>query len=458
MIATNSHLRYYGVLLCLLLGGSVIATVLLTVLGHNPILMVATLVYIFVLLLSKNIKNSIIRADFVTIYIVITTGIRYLIYPFFFTIEASDSFYSKPFAIESTFVFLIEEITILLATAWGLKSLRRYKRVNLNVSNTKGWFIVLMLISSLFLMNYFPTVGENYQFIWNLNVSSIAGTDFGSIAESLSYVLIDATRLLLPLVLINSCYKSYVKYRNNQYIFLSFAACLLPMLLIKNMNRGTSLFTSLIYLWIVVQLFGWKKSKRYAIEAVGGIFFLLAVVSLVKHAMGIENEGYTSEYFYTMLQSYSLGIESVRTGLVTNDTFSNINPFIILFNDIVGSLPILNKYTVMTMRYTTLYNEMYYDGVVNKNDCIAPMVTNLIYCFGYIGVLAPAFLYRIAIAVYKKIYNAKTINSAFLFVYTSVILASTTGALSTTVATLVWVALPLSVVIKLIDSFSRNIK
>lgn len=456
MKLTKKYTKIYDSWLLFMFGLCFIATLFLALSGYNLTLMIASYIYVLLLLRLKNIKRSILRADFLTVFVAFYSTIRYYIYPFFFCIEASEVFYQKPFALESTFLFIVEEITILIAVNAGLKSLIKNTSLQLTPSNSKVWIIVLMAFVSIFVMNYYPTVGMNYQFIWNLNIASVEGADFGTLIESLCYVLIDATRLLLPLVIINNCLRRYRINKEDKFIFFSFLACMIPMLLIKNMNRGSSFFTSLIYLWIVVQLYGWKKSGKFTIETIGGIGFLLAVVSLVKHASGIENEGYTSGYFYTMLQSYTLGIESIRIGLETNYAYSNINPFFVLYNDIVGSFPILNKYTIMTMRYTTLYNEMYYAGTTNKNDCIAPLITNLIYCFGYIAVLLPAVFYRIAVGLYKKVFTAKSINTVFLLVYTSIVLSSSTGSLSATVATLVWIVMPLAVIVKLMDKINKK--
>lgn len=458
---TRAFKKTINLSLSILMFICIIATVWLMINGYDITMMFSPVIFIGLIAIMSNIKNSLARGDFITVYIIGFMALRYIPYPFFFCILKANSFYTERYAYLATLLFIIEEIVVLFVVNYGLRRIYRYNKFDIDTSQsddsytkTNSWLILILLILSILVYYAFPAVAVNYQFIWSVNVSAAAGSDFSSIFESFGYVIIDSTRLLLPLFVINACYRKNLNNggSNNTYVFISFLACLLPMLLIKNMNRGSSFNTCLVYIWLVISLYGWKRCKKYTLLVIAGAIGLLAAVSAVKHAMGLSNSGFSLPYIYDMLESYTLGLESMRIGLVTNDTFSQMNPFYVLFNDIFSSVPILNRYADLSQRYTSLFNSIYYWGLYNKKDALAPLLTNMLFVFGPFGILVSFYLVSKAIKVYFKALEADSINMAFVLVYLSVVLeAGRVGSLSATVATLIWVVFPLFVFVKILD-------
>ena len=432
-----------------------IATAYLVLNGFSVLMMSSTLLYLVMMYSMTNVRISLQRLDFITLLCTVLMTIRYYLYPFVFCMLMGNQFFELSESGMSLVVFLLEEFFTFVVMNKALSGINcgKYDNLSINASKSSSWLIILLCGLSIVIFRAYPSVAFNYQFIFGLDIIVMQGSEFQSFAESLGYVVIDSTRLLLPLVVINHCYRKYEKHPQSQLILYSFLACLLPMLIIKNMNRGSSLFTGIIYLWLVIRLYGWRQTKKYTLGTLLGFYSLLSVVSAVKHAMGIERAGWGLPYVYDMLQSYTLGIESIRYGLVTNIKNENLSSLGVFFNDIFGSLPILNRYADLSMRYTSLFNEVYYaNDIYNKNDAIAPIITNLMYVFGLLGALIPAGIIYIAIKIYKKIYKCKTINAAFIYLYCGLVLqAGSTGSLSATIATLVWVVFPLYCIIKFMD-------
>jgi hypothetical protein len=285
-------------------------------------------------------------------------------------------------------------------------------------------------------------------------------TDFTSSIESLGYVVVDISRLLVPLTIINICYDKYTQNAERRsYIFISLLAALIPMLIIKQMSRGSSFYTCLIYIWLVIRLFGWKEAKKYTWITFGTAVSLLIVVSLVKHGSAISSQGYTISYAYDVAQSYSIGIGQLRNGLLTNANYSNINRFEVAFNDIMCSFPILNRLGNPNLRYSALYNATVYIGRYNSNAALAPLLTNMIFTLGIFGIIVPVVFLYYSIKFYYRSFTKKSINKQFVFVYISLLLESgRTGSFSATLSKAFWVVIPLLLVVNILERVRIKIK
>ena len=414
----------------------------------QSLLLISPLVFSVLLLITKNIRKSVLRGDFLTVYMVVVAIIRYYAYPLLFSALFADSFYRLEYSKSATLVFIIEGMFMIIALDYFL--LKRPYTDALTIQDNvykknHYWIIILVSIVALIVILRLPSVRYNYQFVWNTSVDSASGTDFNTLVESLGYVFVDVARLLLPLVIINRCINSAQKKGSKRiYLVFSMLASIIPMLVIKNLNRGSSFFTSLLYLWVVIRYFGWKKSKNYAIFSLLGVVALLLIVSAVKHAMGLSSQGFTVAYIYDVIQSYVLGVESIRTGLLTNAIYASTNRASVLFNDVFSSIPILNRLADFDNRYTVLYNSVQYLGVYNKNDAIAPLITHMFYFFGPIGFFIPILFIKMSIHFLRKSINSRTTNEAFIYAYVALILESGhSGSFTATMSSIIWVVLPL---------------
>ena len=450
----KQRLTIINVVLIFVLLWSVVSIIRLSLSGFNCLLMTTTVSFSILLLVSSNIKKSLCKLDFLTLYVTFYMFIRYVLYPYFFCISESNSFYELHLSYEASFLFIVEALISIVLFNKLLSGLPQRNDIGLaNVSAGQGSIkmMVLLLLASVVLYARIPSIPENYKFVWDLSIIPPEDRQLTSFIDSIAYVVIDVTRLLCPLVIISSCYKHYMKNGNGIYIFFSFLACVLPLLLIKNMNRGSSFFTSLIYVWMVCNLYGWKKSKGYAISIISVIVLLLALVSAVKHATSIEEEGASRSNVYETVQGYTLGVESIRYGLVTNESYSMSNRASVFFNDCFASLPILNRFANATQRYTDLYNTVYYASEsYNKNDAIAPILTHMLFVFSVLGLFVPLIFMICSVKCYKKALKANSLNLVFIFCYMAVVLdAGRVGSFSATLATLIWSILPLALVVRL---------
>lgn len=431
---------------------SVIIMIRMILDGYNVFLMLSTLFFCLILLFSKNIKKSIAHFDLITLYIMLGMVIRYVVYPIFFCKSVPD-FFSLPYSWGTASIFILECAISLIVLERVLGKYGLPQNMSLNVSSKESGVGLIIILLSLSVIVYLgvPSISENYKFIWNLSIVPSKEKQLTSIVDSISYVLIDVTRLLVPLVIINSSYKKYLRSGSKFYLLLSFAACILPMLLIKNLNRGSSFNTSLIYVWIVTKLYGWKVSRGYVVGILTSIVLLLAVVSAVKHATALEVEGATKSYGYDVVKDYTLGVESLRCGLEANDVYSHQNKMKVLFNDVFSSFPILNRYADFNNRYNELYNNIFYkNSSFNQNDAIAPLMTHMLFIFPLLGFFIPFLFLLWAVKSYKKASKSRSLNLAFVYLYTAIILeAGRTGSLSATIAAFLWVIIPLLIIVKL---------
>ena len=377
---------------------------------------------------------------------------RYIIYPLLFSVLMPAVVYDSYMG-SAIQLFLIEEVISILAINYYLG---KYSIVSdnqaLKAGATNYGMIILFVLLAIIVLVVFPTVRYNYQFVFETSIDTMEGMDFGSITESLGYVVVDIARLLSPLIIINICYNKSLRSKKVRFfILLSFLACIIPMLIIKQMNRGSSFFTSLIYLWIVIRLYGWGKSRSYVLVSMSLIVGLLAVVSSVKHNSELESHGVDLEYAYDVSQSYSLGITQIRNGLITNHNNRNTSKMEVAFNDVICSFPILNQLGNPTKRYTYLYNEVVYEGMkYNTGAALAPLLTNMIFLFGPFGFVIPILFLKYALKVYFKCFKEKSVNTRFLYVYLSLVLVSgSIGSIAATIATLVWMVLPMFIVVKI---------
>lgn len=410
------------------------------------LMLIPLLIFVFYILASKSIIKNILHLNFFSILAVFAFFIRYFVYPLLFCLSKNNSFFEEDYSTLAFIIFLVEEFLVITFFEFLCRKCICINSLIKRASFSNGsiWLIIILSLFSVAVLLAFPAVRYNYQFIWNVkDVSTAFGTDFSSLFESIGYVVVDATRLLLPLLFINICYKKDTFRNSATNVFVSFLACIIPMLIIKNMNRGSSFFASIIYLWIVVRVFGWKRTKYLFVSALFVLLFLLVGVSLVKHNSGISTDGFNIEYVYRNIEAYSIGIESLRFGLITNRSFDGLSRLGILFNDIVCSLPIVNRFGLLEMRYTSLFNSVVYAGSYNSGDNLAPILTHGIYMLGIFGFLAPIIMMYFSFKTYAKAENSNSINHMFAFIYMSWVFESgRTGSFTATLSTFIWVVLP----------------
>jgi hypothetical protein len=92
-----------------------------------------------------------------------------------------------------------------------------------------------------------------------------------------------------------------------------------------------------------------------------------------------------------------------------------------------------------------------YEGMkYNTGAALAPLLTNMIFLFGPFGFIIPILFLKYALKVYFKCFKEKSVNTRFLYVYLSLVLVSgSIGSIAATIATLVWMVLPMFLVVKI---------
>lgn len=449
-------------MLLFLLIVSVVSTGILFSVGKASSVLWIPFILTTFLLFSTHTLDSLVRFDFITVYIVFRMFIRYYIYPLLFCMVEDKGFFLYEKSTFAILLYIFEEMITLVALDFFLSKIPYHFLVENQEQerSTNSWLIVICLFLSAIVLILFPSVRQNYQFIFNASIDSMKETDFTSSIESIGYVIVDISRLLVPLTFINVCYDKYNKNGGKKiYIILSLLAAIIPMLIIKQMSRGSSFYTCLIYIWLVIKLFGWKKTKKYTWIIVGVAIFLLLVLSDVKHGSAISSQGYTLSYAYDVVQSYVIGIGQLRNGLVTNSFYDYINRLVVAYNDIICSFPIVNRFGNPNLRYSALYNSVVYLGRYNSNAALAPLLTNMLFILGPFGIAVPIAFLFFSIKNYYLSFTKKSINKQFVLVYISVLLESgRTGSFSATVSKVLWIVIPLLLVVAILEKVRTRIK
>jgi len=460
----GKRIRFLIMTLCMLF--TLIITYDAIVESKSTLLIICPIICGSLLNINKNIWKEISEFNVVQCFFLLKVMERYMFYPLVCVLASNSQFFCDEYIEKGTYLFMVEMIFVL--TTWYFAN-RKYAKRYVSCFRAKDmseygkiygkgtWLIWLMVIITIVTIPFSSEVTSNFSFIFSIDVHTASGTDFSSILYSLLYILYDTTRILVPLPIIYILYKRYCRKHKSIYIGIAFVISFFPFMIIKNLNRGSAFFVTIIYILIIIRLFGWKKSKYIAYVAGGISLILLSVVSSIKQGVLYYSQTTTIlEKALKSLEYYSLGVKTLGYGIQTNELYNSYTIFDrinVLFTDTFGNLPVINRFFSSNHAYSYLYNSVVYMDTYNQNDCIAPLISSSLFTlYAPIGLLIPCIFTILAVKLSYKNQASNNINEIVYLSYLGYILvAAISGSYKVIISLIVWSVFPMYVVLKKIN-------
>ena len=238
-------------------------------------------------------------------------------------------------------------------------------------------------------------------------------------------ILISIWKIFTFLLSLCVIYKSYLKRKDsNKSLFLSVLAYIICLFLILGDSRWGVIFLTFSFLAIITKLYG-KVARRY-VYIISPIFLILLIfITIYKFndQMELLYDGdiikLFGQLFASQLQAYFSGISLVAQSVDMSIDIHYLSDFSIktLWNDFVGSIPLVSKLSDQTMRTNYLFNQY----VLGANT---EWFTQIIPCSGigyiYMGFwLSPFFtvIYNILGLHYeRKMYFTSSIFLKYIYI------------------------------------------
>lgn len=273
------------------------------------------------------------------------------------------------------------------------------------VNNTKAnkyvsiiIFILLIVVVLAFIK--YPQFQYYFRFIFESNINKIDSYNINSrimkeTIPSITYwtiiYLIDILQILLPIVFINIIKKMRI-YEGFKFI-LSISIILI-VVLICTPETARSIIIAFSLCFILIKLY--PNKKRFLITSI----IVLLFPSIIFGLFIKSGSSYFRNDISNILNAYFSGVSNIATSFL----IPNRPSLLLLFNDMIHSVPFVNAFFRETTTSTVLYNNLFYNSA-GRYDQIIPMISQSMCYFGFL--LAPIISYfsvKISLLVENK-YN-----------------------------------------------------
>lgn len=203
--------------------------------------------------------------------------------------------------------------------------------------------------------------------------------------------LIDILQILLPIVFINIIKKMRI-YEGFKFI-LSISIILI-VVLICTPETARSIIIAFSLCFILIKLY--PNKKRFLITSI----IVLLFPSIIFGLFIKSGSSYFRNDISNILNAYFSGVSNIATSFL----IPNRPSLLLLFNDMIHSVPFVNAFFRETTTSTVLYNNLFYNSA-GRYDQIIPMISQSMCYFGFL--LAPIISYfsvKISLLVENK-YN-----------------------------------------------------
>lgn len=350
--------------------------------------------------------------------------IRYVIIPFFILMDG-DYVDETGLLNQGIWLMLYEQICVwfflTIMTKRGYKRLDKvdsYSVLAGKFSTRSGWIMTGFTLLGIVLIMLNPSYLNKFNFSLGMTRSTIYL--YGEVVAGLESIILDWSKIILPLVLANIFIARYRRYQKEYLYYLTvFIVLFFNIMIFMGISRASALLPGIACLFFFLKLFPEKKTKTMVLISTA-IIVVAVTLTLYKNAYIGVNETYTFSSFTKYLQSYFVGPTNLAYSIIANDQYGVSFSWRTFMNDIFYGIPGMSNFFEAENRTTTLFNLTVYQGGTSR-DQIIPTIGQGLFYFGYVFSILPVLLLIwLTTKLDKMFVESNNTMDAFLYAFFAV--------------------------------------